>query len=63
LEWLNAQVGLDFHLSPLFALGPFFSAGVGQYTHVDAPNNSGGDISNKAMHGWFNFGARISFTP
>ena len=42
---------------------PFLGAGLGQYTHVDAPNNGGGDIANKAMHGWFNFGARISFTP
>jgi outer membrane protein W len=63
VEFLNAQAGLDFHLSPLFAIGPFVSAGFGQYTHIDAPNNQSGDIGNKAIHGWFNFGARISFTP
>jgi hypothetical protein len=62
VEFFNAQAGLDFHLSPLFAIGPFVSAAVGRYIYIDAPGQSG-VISNKAMHGWFNLGARISFTP
>jgi len=58
----NIQGGLDFHLTPLFAIGPFVSAGLGQYSHFDVLGQSG-EISNKAMHGWFNLGGRISFTP
>jgi hypothetical protein len=62
LEWLNLQFGLDYHVSPLFAVGPLVSAGFGSYTHVDAGSTSG-SIANTAIHGWFAFGARISFTP
>lgn len=66
LEFLNFQAGFDYHFSPLFAAGPFLSAGFGEFSHAEANSPSGNtsqDISNKAVHGWFNFGVRISFTP
>lgn len=66
LEFLNFQAGLDYHFTPLFAAGPFLSAGFGEFSHQEASSPSGStsqDISNKAVHGWFNFGVRISFTP
>lgn len=62
LEIANVQGGVDFRPSPLFALGPFVSAGVGEFTHIDAGSTSGG-ISNTALHGWIGLGVRMSFTP
>jgi outer membrane protein W len=62
LEFLNMQFGVDFQASHLFAVGPYMSAGLGQYVHVDAGGTSG-DISNKAVHGWLNFGLKMTFNP
>ena len=45
LEILNLQVGLDYRVSSLFAVGPFVSAGIGEYSHVDAGSTSG-SVSN-----------------
>jgi len=61
-ELANVQLGLDYRTSSLFAVGPFVSAGVGQYSHVDAGSTSG-SISNTALHGWLSFGLRMSFMP
>ncbi len=61
-ELMNLQAGLDYRASSLFAVGPFLSAGVGQYSHIDAGSTSG-SISNTALHGWLSFGLRMSFMP
>ena len=62
LEFLDAQFGLDYQASSLFAIGPFVSASLGQYSHVDGGGTSG-DIANRAVHGWFKFGLKLSFDP
>jgi len=61
-ELMNLQLGFDYRASSLFAVGPFVSAGVGQYTHMEAGSTSG-SISNTALHGWVSFGLRMSFMP
>ena len=61
-EFLDAQFGLDYQASSLFSVGPFLSAALGQYSHVDGGGVSG-DIANKAVHGWFKFGLKMSFNP
>ncbi len=61
-ELMNLQLGLDYRASSLFAVGPFVSGGVGQYSRIDAGSTSG-NISNTALHGWVSFGLRLSFTP
>ncbi len=61
-EFLNVQFGVGYRVSSLFAIGPFLGVGIGQFSHVDAGGTSG-SISNTALHGWMNFGLRMSFTP
>jgi opacity protein-like surface antigen len=62
LEFLDAQLGFDYQASSTIAFGPFLSASLGQYSHIDSPESSG-TISNTAMHGWFKFGLKLSFNP
>jgi len=61
-ELLDAQFGLDYQASSLFSIGPFLSASLSQYSYVDSPVASG-NIANKAVHGWFKFGLKMSFNP
>lgn len=62
-EYFNVQAGVDFPLSPMFALGPYLGYFGGTYTNVSV---SGTILSqsesipsaNRAFHGWFQFGVK-----
>jgi hypothetical protein len=62
-EYFNVQAGVDFSLSPMFALGPYLGYFGGTYTNVSV---SGTVLSqsesipsaNRAFHGWFQFGVK-----
>lgn len=53
------QGGIDFLVSPTFRVGPFASVTVGQFTKVAAATEA--SVTNKEMHGWFQFGLRGMF--
>lgn len=55
-EYFNLQVGGDYKVSPLFAVGPYLQYAMGQYANVEA--NS---ITEKSTHSWFNIGIRGKF--
>lgn len=60
-QFVNFQVGGDYHVMPSFGVGPFVALSLGQYSSVSV--SSGGsttstDIANKAMHEWLTFGLR-----
>ncbi len=63
-EYFNVQGGVDFPLSKLFAIGPYVGYFGGSYTTVS--DGSGSSISvpsgNRAFHGWFQFGAKATFS-
>jgi len=61
-QFLDLQLGFDYQVSRVFAVGPFASVAVGQYSRVDAAGSSG-TIGNTALHGWFNAGVKMSFNP
>jgi hypothetical protein len=55
-EYLNIQVGGDYKVSPLFALGPYLQYSIGQYS-----SQEGNSITNTSGHQWFNIGIRGKF--
>ncbi len=62
-EYFNVQVGLDFNLSKMFAVGPYVGYFGGQYTSktadISGVNESGSiDSEFRAFHGWIQFGAK-----
>lgn len=60
-EFFNVQLGVDFKLSPLFALGPYVAFSLGQFDKADvtAPGTSvSADIANKGIHEWLQFGLK-----
>ena len=62
-EYFNVQVGLDFNLSRMFAVGPYVGYFGGQYTSKTASisdfNESGSIASEfRAFHGWLQFGVK-----
>ena len=60
-EYFTVQVGGDFSLSRVFALGPFASFGLGQYSSANVTFGSttfSGDIANKKVHGWLQLGVK-----
>jgi hypothetical protein len=69
-EFINLQGGLDFTLTPGFALGPFLSFSVGQYSSsssscsgslCEGSDSGDGDIDDKALHHWLLLGIRGTF--
>ena len=63
-EFLNLQAGGDFAVSRLFALGPYASLGLGQYSSAKLTLGSttfNGDVENKKTHGWLQFGVKGTF--
>jgi outer membrane protein W len=56
LEFLNLQGGADFKLADAFALGPFLSFSLGEYS-----STTGGSIDKKAMHEWLTLGVKGTF--
>ena len=60
-QFVNFQVGGDYHVTPSFGVGPFVALSLGQYSSASA--SSGGssmsnDIENKAIHEWLTLGLR-----
>jgi hypothetical protein len=65
-EWLNLQAGVDVAAGPRFAIGPWSSLSVGEFTTAHLA--SGGqsldvDIRSKAVHLWLQLGVRVRFEP
>ena len=63
-EWFNLQVGGDFSLSRVFALGPYASFGLGQYSSANVTLGSttvSGDVANKKSHAWLQLGVKSTF--
>lgn len=67
-EYFIVQVGGDFSLSKVFALGPYASFGLGQYSSADVTLASttvsttfSGDIANKKVHAWLQLGVKGTF--
>ncbi len=63
-EFGNAQLGLDYKFSPTFAVGPFVTFTVAQFSDQSgsvAGFSSSGSIDNKAIHEWLIFGLRGVF--
>jgi opacity protein-like surface antigen len=66
-EFVNLQVGGDFHVLPNLAIGPLVSLAVGQYGSYDISRNgsssTSGDFSQTGLHEWLIVGGRIEYTP
>ncbi|MCY1001921.1 outer membrane beta-barrel protein [Myxococcus sp. MISCRS1] len=63
-EFVSAQGGVDFRISPKFSVGPYITATVGQYSSAslsDGEDEESQDIEEKAIHGWINGGVRAQF--
>jgi hypothetical protein len=66
-EFLNVQVGVDFRLSPTFAIGPYLGFLGGNYTTITATGTAqgwGGAIPSggRSFHGWLQFGLKGTAT-
>jgi len=55
-EFLNLQGGINWKLSPTFAMGPYAMYSMGQYSSIE-----GGDITSQKTHEWFSFGVQGKF--
>lgn len=62
-EYFNVQIGLDFNLSRMFAVGPYVGYFAGSYSSVSGsvsgvaePASVSSDF--RAFHGWLQFGAK-----
>jgi opacity protein-like surface antigen len=66
-EFLNVQLGGDFHVTPEFVIGPMVMMSVGQFGSYDHSQNNGGsesgDFNQTALHQWLMFGARAEYRP
>ena len=61
-EFATLQAGVDFNLAKSFALGPFVSYGLGQYSSVSSSGAAAGTtMGDKAMHEWLQFGIRGTY--
>ena len=56
LEYANLQGGADFKVAESFAVGPFVSFSLGQYSKTSGDNSA--DIPEKAMHQWLTLGVK-----
>jgi hypothetical protein len=60
-QFVNFQVGGDYHVTPSFGVGPFVALSLGQYSSASTSSgatSTSNDIPNKAMHEWLTFGLR-----
>jgi hypothetical protein len=60
-EYFTLQVGGDFSLSRVFALGPYASFGLGQYSSSNVTLGSttfSGDVANMKAHAWLQLGVK-----
>jgi hypothetical protein len=60
-EFVTLQAGGDFRVAPQFALGPFVSFSVAEYSSASI-NGASEDIQNTAVHEWLQFGVRGTFS-
>jgi len=63
-EFVNFQLGLDVPVAEKFAVGPFVTFGLAQYSSVSISTSIGdasGDVADKALHEWLFLGVRGSF--
>jgi opacity protein-like surface antigen len=63
-ELLNLTAGADYAVSPQFAIGPYLGLSVAQYSNMtldDGVDEFSGEIDEKAMHQWLQFGIRGRF--
>ena len=64
-EYITVQAGVDFALSKSFAIAPYASYGLGQFSkyslEVTGLPNESGSINSKATHSQFQLGARATF--
>jgi hypothetical protein len=65
LEFITLQAGGEYRIAPQFGLGPFVSLSLGQYDSLSLTTGSTtmtGDITNKKLHEWLQFGLRGLFS-
>jgi len=60
-EFLTLQLGGEYRVGPNFALGPFGSFSLAQYSSGSSGGGPSGDIMNTAMHEWLQLGVRGIF--
>jgi len=63
-EFFNAQVGVDFRVTPEVVLAPFFTCALSQYEQVTArveENEVSTSDFDKAIHLWLLFGVRGAY--
>jgi hypothetical protein len=66
LELADLMIGADVRLTQKIGIGPVLSASAAQYSTAELESNGttkSGDIGDKAIHSWFNLGARAVFFP
>ena len=64
-EWFDVQVGGDFSLGRVVALGPYAAFGLGQYSSANVTLGNAtfsGDVANRKVHGWLQLGVKGTFT-
>lgn len=59
-EFVNLQGGADFKVADAFAVGPFVSFSLGQYSSVSSGDLSA-DIEGKTLHEWLTLGVKGTF--
>ena len=60
-QFVNFQVGGDYHVTPSFGVGPFAARSLGPYSSVSesaGSNSTSNDVANKVMHEWLTLGLR-----
>jgi opacity protein-like surface antigen len=63
-ELVNLQIGGDYRVSKQFAIGPFASLSLGQFSKQSTSINGqdlSGDIQNTALHEWITLGVKGTF--
>ena len=66
IELADLMIGADVRLTQKIGIGPVLSASAAQYSTAELESNGttkSGDIGDKAIHSWFNLGARAVFFP
>jgi hypothetical protein len=62
-EFFNVQVGADFPVGRVYALGPFVAVSVGQFDTLSKNGTSTSWGSGQSLHGWVQFGLKGTFNP
>jgi hypothetical protein len=60
-ELAHLQAGLDLSATTAVGVGPFVGCSIGQFSRAATSNALGstsGDLANRVMHQWFEFGVR-----